>query len=213
MHSKVASEFPSHRYHSGSNNHKLATFLHASSTTHSHFCQVLLVDGIGPETGLWLMHPQQGMAVLHNMHHSPFPGEGKELAIHIRWQGFTKEQDWENPPEASNAIFPTIWKCSHLWERPIDSSSEQVWWIRGTVDKGLFYTRCDESATLAPAPQRVHSLHVMFSNKIPFVLFPLLPLLLGRAPNNHLQSDFIVCLQTSLQSLPNRHANKQLVIT
>lgn len=123
--------------------------------------------------------------------------------------GFTRGQVGENPPNLSNTPWLTISKCSHLWEGPRDSSSQQAWQIGETIDKGLFYTQRDESATLGPAPQHLPSLYLTIPNKIPFVLSPLLPLLLGKAPNNHLQSDFIVCLQ----SLPNCHANKQLVIT
>lgn len=178
------------------------------STIHSYFWQVLLVGGRDPNTSLWLTRPQQGTATSHNVYHSPFSAEGMELAIHVR-RGFTGKQDQENPPEISNAIYLTVSKCSHLWERPIDSSSQQVWWIRRTVVKGLFYTWCDEPTALAPAPLHVHGYILHCQTRFLLCFSPAAP----PARKSHLQSDFIVCLQTSLQSLPNHHANKQLVIT
>lgn len=140
MHSKQVSEFPSHRYHLNSNNQKMAAFQHPPF--HNSFPLLL-------SAGCWQCRPwyrslgevfPAGMAALHVMHPSPFPGEGKEPAIHIRRQGFIREQDWESPAEVSNTIVLNFSKCSHLHGRPTDSSSQQVWWVRGKVDKGLFYT-------------------------------------------------------------------------
>lgn len=103
MHCKETSEFPSYRHHLSSNNQGTAAFLHASF--HNSFL-LLPRSGVSPDTGPWLMHPQQGMAVLHDMHHSPFPGEGKELTVHIRQQGFTKGARLGH--EVINIIFLTI---------------------------------------------------------------------------------------------------------
>lgn len=89
------------------------------------------VGSRGPGSSPWLSYSQQ------LWHPSPFPGEGKEPATHLR-QGLIREQDWEGPTAASTTIFLSFSKCSHLWGRPTDSSSQQVWWIR--VDRGLFYT-------------------------------------------------------------------------
>lgn len=209
MHSKEASEFPCHRCHRGSNHQNVAACLHTAFT---HTCPLL------SSASCWWRRPWYRSLV------DP-PSRVRQFSIPCITAFFLeKERSWPfmsedrdlptlGKPTSGQHYHISISKCSHLWEGPIASPSQQVWQIRGTVDKGLFYTRRNETASLAPAPQHVHSLYLLFSNKMPPVLFPLLPLLLGRAPNNHLQSDFIVCLQTSLQSLPNPHANKQLVIT